>query len=293
MRPSTPLTAVCSGLATRCDASAAAVEGTLMPRWKNGFQTSEEIQRYKRLAVIREAARIMSRRGFHSTSLDEVAKVLGISKGTLYNYVKDKQEILFECHNIALDLGDHAARFAAEVGGTGIDQLRLLLRCYVIWMYGQTGVGGVTFDVNALRPEDRAAVVRRRDATDARLIALLETSAADGSIRPCDARIAVYGIMTAVNGISTWFSPEGRLSIDTVADQLLDLLTLSLATRPERLVPYPEAPPYPTMDAPLGLSVRSAAIVPRPAKPVGRAGTAAPRGKTTATSRRKPRSGTA
>ena len=134
-----------------------------MPRWENGFQTSEEIQRYKRYAVIREAARIMSRQGFHNTSLDEVARVLGISKGTLYNYVKDKQEILFECHNIALDLGDYAAQVARETGGRGIDKLRVLLRCYIIWMYGQAGVGGVTFDVNALRDDDRAAVIERRD----------------------------------------------------------------------------------------------------------------------------------
>jgi AcrR family transcriptional regulator len=38
--------------------------------------------------------------------------VLGIAKGTVDNYVRDKQEILFECHNIALDLGLHAVDFA-------------------------------------------------------------------------------------------------------------------------------------------------------------------------------------
>ena len=223
-----------------------------MPRWKNGFQTSEDIQRYKRYAVIREAARIMSRRGFHNTSLDEVAKVLGISKGTLYNYVKDKQEILFECHNIALDLGDYAAEVARKAGGRGIDKLRLLLRCYIIWMYGQAGVGGVTFDVDALRDEDRSAVIERRDAMEANLLAFLEESAADGTIRACDIKVAVYAIMTAVNGISTWFSPDGRLTIEVIADQMLDLLTLSLATRPEELAPYPPIPAYPTLETPLG-----------------------------------------
>lgn len=225
-----------------------------MPRWENGFQTNEEIQRYKRSAVIREAARIMSRWGFHNTSLDEVAKVLGISKGTLYNYVKDKQEILFECHNIALDLGVYAENFAKNCEGHGIDRLRILLRCYIIWMYGQAGVGGVTFDVNALRDDYRAAVIKRRDVMEAGLIAFLDTGVDDGSVKPCDTKIAVYTLMTAINGIATWFSIGGRLTIEEVADQLLDQLTLSLASSPGQLIPYPPIPAYPTPDMSLSLN---------------------------------------
>ena len=245
-----------------------------MPRWKNGFQTSEEIQRYKRHAVIREAARIMSRRGFHNTSLDEVAKVLGISKGTLYNYVSDKQEILFECHNIALNLGSYAAHVAREAGGLGIDRLRLWLRCYTIWMYGPAGVVGLTFDVNALRTEDRETVVKQRDAVEASLVDLLAEGAADGSIRACDARVAVYVMMTAINGIATWFSAEGRLTIETVADQVIDQLTRSLATRPENLAPYPPIPAVPVFETPLG-SIQRSAPAARADKPVKRKARAA------------------
>lgn len=216
-----------------------------MPRWDNGFQTSEEIQRFKRYSVIREAARIMSRRGFHNTSLDEIAKVLGISKGTLYNYVKDKQEILFECHKIALDLGDIAHSYAQTQGGSGLDKLRNLLRCYIIWMNGQSGVGGVTFDVNALRPEDRVIIVERRNHMDSVLVSLLNESVEDRSAKVRDSRVTVYGIMTSINGISTWFAPDGRLGIDEVADTLLDLFTHSLSTDKSRLKPFAQTPDHP------------------------------------------------
>src|SRR3546814_7511706 len=88
-------------------------------KWRNAFRTSEELHRFKRYAVLREATRIISRRGFHNASLDEIAEGLGISKGTLYNYVSDKQEILFDCHMIALDLGDHACKVANDLDGSG------------------------------------------------------------------------------------------------------------------------------------------------------------------------------
>lgn len=262
-----------------------------MPRWENGFQTNEEIQRYKRYAVIREAARIISRQGFHNTSLDAVAKVLGISKGTLYNYVKDKQEILFECHKISLDLGEHAVRVASEAGGLGIDRLRLLLRCFIIWMYGQAGVGGLTFDVNALRPEDRAIVVGRRDGMEANLVGLLKESAEDGSIRPCDAKITVYAIMSAINGISSWYSPDGRMSIEAIADEMLDLLTRSLATHPEKLAPYPPVPAYPMQVAPSGFFSPGPAAMARVEKPASpRKGATASRKTVASPSKRKARS---
>lgn len=262
-----------------------------MPRWENGFQTSEEIQRFKRYAVIREAARIMSRQGFHNTSLDEVAKVLGISKGTLYNYVKDKQEILFECHNIGVDLGEHATAIAKDSGKLGIDKLRLLLRCYIIWMYGQAGVGGVTYDVNALRAEDRAAIIKRRDSMDENLVGLIKEGVSDGSIRPCDAKVAIFGIMGAINSISIWFSPDGRLTIEEVANELLDLLTLSLATRPKDLAPYPPIPAYPSPETPLKFFNRNSGGAARQDKPVSRkATTPATRTKASPTPQKKGRS---
>ncbi|ATE64736.1 TetR/AcrR family transcriptional regulator [Rhizorhabdus dicambivorans] len=261
-----------------------------MPRWENGFQTNEEIQAYKRYAVIREAARIISRQGFHNTSLDAVAKVLGISKGTLYNYVKDKQEILFECHKISLDLGEYAAQFASEAGGLSIDRLRLLLRCFIIWMYGQAGVGGLTFDVNALRAEDRAVVVARRDAMEATLVGLLKEGVEDGSLRAGDPKITVYAIMSAINGISSWYSPDGRVSIEDIADQMLDLLTHSLATRPEKLAPYPPVPAYPMQAAPLGLLSRGTVATNRVEKPAPLGKKALPPRKTVALpSKRKAR----
>src|SRR3546814_19262951 len=117
-------------------------------KWRNAFRTSEELHRFKRYAVLREATRIISRRGFHNASLDEIAEGLGISKGTLYNYVYDKQEILLDCHMIALDLGDHACKVANDLDGSGLDTHRLLLLCYITWLYGTVGMGGFTSNTN-------------------------------------------------------------------------------------------------------------------------------------------------
>src|SRR5712675_1808866 len=51
----------------------------------------------KRDAVIRVAARAFNERGFHNTSLDDIAAALEVTKPTIYYYVSNKEQLLFEC----------------------------------------------------------------------------------------------------------------------------------------------------------------------------------------------------
>jgi AcrR family transcriptional regulator len=215
-----------------------------VPRWKNVLQTSEEVYRLKRAAVLREATRIIVRRGYHRTSLDDVAEALGVSKGTLYNYVKDKQEILFECHRMSLDIGDQAFAFAEEHGKTGYAKLRLMLRAYLTWLNGEIGGAGVTTDVTALRPADQRSTIVRRDRVEARLAGYIEEGIADGTLRKVDAKVAVYALMGAVNTVQDWYSPGGRLTLEQVVAAVIDVLMRGVDTaRDARFVDEP-IPPY-------------------------------------------------
>ena len=137
-------------------------EVATVARWQNERNTSETIREVKRQAVLREAAHAFGRRGYHNTSLDDVAKTLNISKGTLYNYVRDKQEILYECHTEALDIGDAAMKEAVRAGSTGAEQLRIAMRYYTEHLVDNLGACAALLEVEALRPEDRKEAVRRR-----------------------------------------------------------------------------------------------------------------------------------
>lgn len=195
-----------------------------MPKWKNALQSSEEVYRIKRDAVLREATRTFGRRGFHDTSLDHIAEALEVSKGTLYNYFHDKQEILFECHKMALDLGDYAFSFAEANGKTGLERLRFFIRCYLCWLYDTFDGGGVVSDVTALRQSDRQSVIARRDAVEKRLIGYFEQGVSDGSLRQTDAPLGVYTIMGAINSVQSWYDPKGRLEIASIASRMADQL---------------------------------------------------------------------
>ena len=59
-------------------------------------------------ALIAAAGRAFGVKGFHNTTLDDIAQALGVTKPALYRYVKSKHEILFECHRLAVGMAEQA-----------------------------------------------------------------------------------------------------------------------------------------------------------------------------------------
>ena len=77
----------------------------------------------KREAVIRAAARAFDERGYHNTSLDDIAAALGVTKPTIYYYVPNKEALLFECFRAGLEPIRAALQRAEHAPGSGRDRL--------------------------------------------------------------------------------------------------------------------------------------------------------------------------
>src|ERR1700755_999656 len=84
----------------------------------------------KREAVLRAAVRMFNAQGFHQTSLDDVAASLGVSKPTIYHYLGNKDQVLFECVTRGMEQLREAVDTARAQPGTGLDRLGAFLRRY-------------------------------------------------------------------------------------------------------------------------------------------------------------------
>ena len=203
-----------------------------MARWNNGVQTNDEIFRLKREAVLRESGRLFSRNGYHNTSLDDVARSLGVSKGTLYNYVHDKQEILFAFHNMAMELGERIVAAAAATEQNGAGKLRQAFTDYVCEVNEELGGYGVISEIGALKPIDREAVIARRDRLYRSFTKLVDLGVADGSIRNVDPKVAVFTLMGVMQLVPNWFDPKGRLTARQVAEAMAEIVMSGFAAEP-------------------------------------------------------------
>jgi TetR/AcrR family transcriptional regulator len=195
-----------------------------MARWKKtDLNQAAQFQR-KREAVLREAGRAFARRGFHNTSLDDVARALDVTKAALYTYVTTKQEILFECHKASMDLGDAALDWALTLPGDAAARLEAFLARYIADVTGEDGFFAVLTEIDALTPEDRVNIIARRDDFERRFVELLRQGVADGSLAEVDPKIAIFSFMGTMHWLARWFDPAGRLSSAEMARQMSALM---------------------------------------------------------------------
>ena len=185
----------------------------------------------KRDAVLAAAVRLFNRSGFHSTSLDDVARVLGVTKPTIYHYFANKDEILFECTRRGLAAVSAAANRAAGAGGTGLERLRSLMAEYAAVMTQDFGRCITLISESDLSDVSKAEFRRIKREVDQTIRAVVAEGMRDGSIAPGDLRIVTFTIAGALNWIARWFDEQGPLSVEEVGRLCVDTLVNGLAPR--------------------------------------------------------------
>ncbi len=194
-----------------------------------GAARSRAAQReLKREAVLRTAAQLFNEKGFAAATLDEVAVRLGVSKPTVYYYVDSKDAILFECVRKGLEMLQTAIRDVDAAGGRAIDKLEAAMRAYVDIVTQDFGMCIIRVGEDPLPEDNRHKLRRMKAALDLEFRELIRAGVAEGSIAPCDPKLAAFTVAGALSWIGRWYEPDGPLSATQVADQCIGVLLQGL-----------------------------------------------------------------
>ncbi|WP_101676255.1 TetR/AcrR family transcriptional regulator [Alloalcanivorax mobilis] len=208
-----------------------------MADWKGAVPTKQEQREYKQRAMLRTAARIFNRKGFHNTSLEEIAKELGVTKAALYYYVRSKDELLYECLKLTYDCGRRARYLAEEQGGSALERFRTLYRQFMINLMSEHGAYTTASDLQALPEDQQQEFISARRLFDHYSRNLLEEAVKEGALRQVDIRIASNFFIGAINWILRWHSDHEDHSPEEIADLYLDLFLNGLLPSSSRSGP--------------------------------------------------------
>lgn len=179
----------------------------------------------RREEIIRTAARLFAEKGYHGVSLDEVAENMNITKPALYQYIRNKEEILQEICQACLVTGFDHWKLVNKSELTPRDKLRLFIEGVVMGVAEGRDMMAVLFgDSNALSPEVRNEVRMQQKAHDKELEALLQEGIDAGQFKIADKKIAVFTIFGACMWIYQWYRQDSRLSPQSIADGIIKLL---------------------------------------------------------------------
>lgn len=196
------------------------------------FPTKEDIHGIKRRAVLREAAASFNLKGYHGTSLNEIAESLGVTKAALYHYFPNKNNLLAACFEQAMEKAFASLARGRKEGKNGRDRLILTIAGYVTELLDELNCCVVLMEEHALEPEDRAKLVRQRDQFEHALRALVREGIADGSVAPCDPKLAVFVILGAMNWVPKWFKPTGPWKPEQLTQALSEIFERAISSTP-------------------------------------------------------------
>lgn len=186
----------------------------------------------KREAVLVTAAALFAEKGFHGTSLDEVAARLGVTKPTIYQYVASKDEILFACVQHGLDRLRQAVDQVPAGHRSGRDRLRAAMHDYAMVMTEDYCRCVSRVADSELGPDSRARFRHLKREIDLMLRDLVQAGIGDGSLRPGDPRIITFTLTGALNWIGRWYEPGGSMTPEHIAGHLVRTLLQGIETAP-------------------------------------------------------------
>jgi AcrR family transcriptional regulator len=181
-----------------------------------------------RVEILKSAAAAFRRLGYHGATVEEIAAALHMKKGNLYYYFRNKEEILFACHQYSLD---RLLTLLDEVERSGVapeDKLRRLIVAFVHTILDELHGTALFLDLEALSPAHLRTVIARRDRFDKGMREVLKEGIRSGTFIYADAKLLSFAILGAVNWIPRWYSPEGPSTSQEIADRFADYLIAGL-----------------------------------------------------------------
>lgn len=200
-------------------------------RRKNGESESVDTN----VEILDVAAQCFMEMGFQGTSIDDVARRLGATKGRIYHYYRSKTDLFFDVHREGMRRLNTAVNAAMQKDATGRETLHAMLEAHALTMLQNIAYLAVVVQGVHMHRLGATTLVQRqvldeimsiRRDFERLFIDVFRRGQEDGSIRAENASIAVKGMLGAVNWTAIWYRPRAG---ETLADK--QALARELATR--------------------------------------------------------------
>ena len=177
----------------------------------------------RRTELTRAAARLFAQKGYHGTSIGDLAEALGVQKGSLYAHIESKADLLWD---VARDgaAAFHAALDTVPDDGPVIGRIRAMLRAHLRVVAEQLDVATVFVrEWRYLEGEPRERFVAERRRYEERVRALFREGRELGELRTdLDDATAALLALSSVNWAYTWLKPGA--DTNALADRFTALL---------------------------------------------------------------------
>lgn len=186
--------------------------------------------------LIQQACRLFVEKGYDGTSLTDIADAVGLTRGAIYYYFKNKEALL---ETIVRELTINPAReieqWRASIGGTATERMKSFIRMRVLNVLRRQTAMRVVEVTEAALPD---ALMKKHNAAKRQILGeyrgLVREGILAGEFRAVDETVAAFAIIGMVNWTTRWFSAERGATAEQVAEQIAEMATQSVLLEESR-----------------------------------------------------------
>lgn len=171
----------------------------------------------KKEEIISSAASCFMERGYHATSIDDVARRLGSTKGRIYHYYGSKTDLFFDVHRVGMTYLFNALGPALSTKGNGAAVLWAMLMAHAQAMlehhtFENVVAQGVQLHrFEATTPDQRETLrdlIASRDTFENHFKEAIATGIKDGSLRKVDISVTAKVLLGGLQWSIFWYRPR-------------------------------------------------------------------------------------
>ncbi|MGZ3588138.1 MAG: TetR/AcrR family transcriptional regulator [Candidatus Limnocylindrales bacterium] len=175
------------------------------------------------------ASAMFRERGYAGTSVREIARALDLQGASLYAHMASKEDLLWSIVWRVAERFRTTVEPLAEAPAAPQAKLRAMVAAHVAIVAGEREHAAVFLhEWRFLGAERRAQIAARRDAYEELFHEVISEGVRGGTFRAADPAVAARALLSALNGIPTWYRPDGPLSPDDLAVTYADLFLAGL-----------------------------------------------------------------
>ena len=185
--------------------------------------------------ILRAAADLFRERGYRASTLDDIAKRLGMSKTSLYAYFRAKEEMLAAISRETIEAFTRELSLVLRSGLPPEEKLRRVVRQHVRFVIANRSFLTVFFSEEQSLPSRFARqLAARKNRYDKGVEAIVAEGIRRGTFREAPPRLVVFGLLGMLNWLYKWYDPSGRWGAEEISSAFLALVEGGLLASPRR-----------------------------------------------------------
>jgi len=169
--------------------------------------------------VLHSAANIFFAKGFHATSIEDVARDVGMLKGSLYYYIKSKEDLLFRLLMAGIEDGDAFIARQIDTSGDPVEQLEQAIRAQIDYIVqNRVPFGLFLHEFDSLSGKRQHKLISVMSRYNSRFVELVKRGQEQGKLVHGEPWIIVNGILGMCNWLYRWYDPDHEIDSARIKD---------------------------------------------------------------------------